>query len=154
NARFRKPLEPVASDERWTAPPTPRIHATEARVVFEERIRAPRGLIVCGPQHAFGDLDARRAAVLALARKTGFPILAEATSQIRFGGEDVIGAFAAVLRDPAARARLRADLVVEIGAPPTSSAYATYLAEQPPARRIVVAPHGYNDPFGGATDLL
>jgi 2-succinyl-5-enolpyruvyl-6-hydroxy-3-cyclohexene-1-carboxylate synthase len=155
NARFRKPLEPITSSESWDVPPTPRIHAPAAlQLAFPEKLRARRGLIVCGPAPAFGDLEARRSAVCALGRKTGFPILAEATSQIRFGAGRVFGAFDAVLRDPAARARFRADLIVEIGAPPTSSAYAAYLSEHPPERRIVVAAHGYGDPVGGATDIV
>ena len=174
NARFRKPLEPVfgAPREAWhdewerlMAKGAPRVHAAHvapADAVIEELAatlsRASRGLIVCGPADPSCDGDSRRAAVVALARATGFPLLAEATSQIRFGGAErgapVIGAFDAILRDPATRAALAADLIVEIGAPPTSGAYAVFLAEQPPGRRVVIAAHGWNDPAGGATDLV
>lgn len=178
NARLRKPLEPVAAppgspreawEDEWDrlmAIGAPRVHAAVATsaapsdaVIAELAAvcaRASRGLVVCGPAPVH-DADARRDAVLPFARRVGFPVLVEATSQLRFGGDGrgpVLGAFDGVLRDPAARARLAADLVIEIGAPATSSAYATFLAEQPPARRVVVAAHGWNDPAGGATDLV
>jgi 2-succinyl-5-enolpyruvyl-6-hydroxy-3-cyclohexene-1-carboxylate synthase len=180
NARFRKPLEPVAvspgtarardawEDEwdRLMAIGAPRMHAacatsslpSEAAIaeLAAACARTTRGLVVCGPAPAH-DAGARRDAVLAFARRAGFPVLAEATSQLRFGGDGrgpVTGAFDAILRDPGARPRLAADLVIEIGAPATSSGYATFLAEQPPARRIVVAAHGWNDPAGGATDIV
>jgi 2-succinyl-5-enolpyruvyl-6-hydroxy-3-cyclohexene-1-carboxylate synthase len=174
NARFRKPLEPVpgAAREAWhdawdalMAKGAPRVHA--AHVVPADAAladvaavlsRATRGLIVCGPEGPSCDADARREAVVALARATGFSLFAEATSQVRFGGAErgvpVLGALDAMLRDPASRAALAADVVVEIGAPATSGAYATFLAEQPPAHRVVLAAHGWNDPAGGATDLV
>ncbi len=174
NARFRKPLEPVVIAERepWentldtlVARGAPRVHAvaasideTAAREIADACTGTRKGLIVCGPADAHGDLDARRSAVAALARATGFPVLAEATSQVRFGGADrgalLIAGFDAVFRNPSWRARLAADVILEIGAPPTSTAYATYLAEHAPARRAIIAAHGWNDPNGGATDLL
>ena len=46
------------------------------------------------------------------------------------------------------------DLVIEVGAPPTSAGYARLLAEQPALPRFVIAPHGWNDPAGTATALV
>jgi 2-succinyl-5-enolpyruvyl-6-hydroxy-3-cyclohexene-1-carboxylate synthase len=129
--------------------------APEVHAIVEACRGVRRGVGGCGPAAAWGDLEARRAAVAALGRATRFAIFAEATSQLRFGAKErVLGALDTVLRDRATRARLAAEVVIEIGAPPTSSAYATYLAEQPPARRVVIAAHGWNDPAGGATDLV
>ena len=90
---------------------------------------------MCGPA-PLGQGDERRHAIARLARASGFPLLAEATSQARFGlvdGEGVVtcGSFEAILRSPTVRARWVPDLVIEIGAPPTSAAWATFLDEHP-----------------------
>ncbi len=174
NARFRKPLEPVtglareAWEDEWErlmaagAPrtATPRL-SPDTDLVAEVTAackRSTRGLIVCGPSGLSPSSSPRSGNVAALQRATGFPILAEATSQHLFGVESrsvrVFGAFDAILRDPAWRARLAADVILEIGAPPTSSAYATFLTEHPPTVRAVIAAHGWNDPTGGATHIL
>jgi 2-succinyl-5-enolpyruvyl-6-hydroxy-3-cyclohexene-1-carboxylate synthase len=174
NARFRKPLEPVATaaPEPWQplvdallARGAPTVHAPPAApapdaatiAALAERIaHAERGLIVCGPA-PLAQADARDA-ILSLARRTAFPLLAESTSQIRFGGDRSgvaeCGAFDAVLRSPAFRAGHTPDLVLQLGAPPTSSAYAELCAASPNAARIVVAPHGWNDPQGDAAALV
>jgi 2-succinyl-5-enolpyruvyl-6-hydroxy-3-cyclohexene-1-carboxylate synthase len=168
DARFRKPLEPVdaAGPEPWEplvealmARGVPQVHApfeVPSRAAVAEVIarigRAERGVIVCGPAPVAQ--GAARAAILGLARVTGFPLLAEATSQMRFGGDrsDVIdgGAFDAVLRMPGLGPP---DLVLQLGAPPTSAAYADLCTRESPPR-VVVARHGWNDPHGDAAILV
>ena len=169
NARFRKPLEPVAAPrpEPWEPlveallargvpavfAPAPSFDAGAVAAVAERIARAERGLIVCGPAPlSQGD---GRDKVLALARRTRFALLAEGTSQIRFGGDRAgvieCGPFDAVLRNPA---RCGApDLVLQLGAPPTSSAYGELCAAGR-VPRVVVAPHGWNDPHGDAMALV
>lgn len=178
NAPFRKPLEPVASPERepWTAVWEALLHAGPTRAIapastldptaIEEcaRVvaRSERGLLVCGPAPAHGDLDAYRREIAALARVTGFPILAEATSQARFGlagapgdaAPVVVSCFDALLRSPAFRRRMPPDAILEIGAPPTSSGYAQLLAEHPRCPRVVVASPGWTDPASTAAAIL
>jgi len=174
NARFRKPLEPTPPfpDETRRAPLTailrrgitrvfpPRVAPSpDAIAALTERAgRAERGLLVCGPlppdraEPSFAD------AVRRLARATGFPLLAETTSQARFGKAepDIVtcGAFDALLRDPAFAAAHPPDLVLEFGAPPTSQGYADYLARHPTAARFVITPHGWSDPAQDATALI
>ena len=175
NTRFRKPLEPVSVGggvEEWQSTieallargaPTTRVTS----VALDEGAMADlalacdtatRGLVVCGPAPAAAAGEDARAAVAAFARAAGFPVLPEATSQIRFGiggrGAPVCAAFDAVLRDRAFAAAHEAEVIVEIGAPATSSAYAAYLDANPRARRFVLAPHGWNDPRGDAFALL
>jgi 2-succinyl-5-enolpyruvyl-6-hydroxy-3-cyclohexene-1-carboxylate synthase len=172
NARFRKPLEPVdtATPEPWeplvatlaargptvVRPPLPSPDAAAVVEIAERAARAERGIIVCGPAPLAQ--AAGRDAILALARRTGFPLLAEATSQIRFGGDRAgvtsIAAFDALLRVPALRARFTPDFVVELGAPPTSRGYAELVAGLRGAPRYVIAPHGWNDPQGDASALV
>lgn len=171
NAQFRKPLEPVAvsGPEPWQAQIDalmerggPRVFASstapdEAAIAeISARIaRAERGLIACGPAPLAA--AASRDAILDLARITGFPLLAEATSQLRFGG-DARGAircssFDALLRAGLLRGAESPDLVLEIGAPPTSSAYAELAARLGPAR-FVIAPHGWGDPSSSAAAMI
>lgn len=172
NARFRKPVDPVnvPGREVWEddvdelmARGAPRVHLPDSSpdetAIFEitERVlRAFRGLIVCGPA-PLGSSD-RRDALLALARRTGFPLLAEATSQVRFGGDRAgivtVGFFDALLRNPGFRARNRPDLILQFGLPPTSSGYADFLAESPCAHRVVIHPYGWNDPQSSAAALV
>ncbi len=120
--------------------------------------RSRRGLIVCGP----GPLDRFevRAAVLDLARRTGFPIAAEGASQFRFAGDArgdlvVLDALDAVYRSGPARRRLVPDLVLQIGDAPVSSGWDGALsAAGATIPRIVLSPHGWPDPWSSATLLV
>jgi 2-succinyl-5-enolpyruvyl-6-hydroxy-3-cyclohexene-1-carboxylate synthase len=174
NARARKPLEPALAmdsaaealetrvDELLTkpivvaSPPTvqPDSGAVERTAAICGGTR--RGLIVCGP----GPLRQRRLreSVGRLARATGFPVLAESTSQLRLGdGRDGVvrcDAFDAVLRSPAFRETHRPDVIVQIGAAPVSGGYEQYALAYTDVPTIVVAPHGWQDPFSRATELI
>lgn len=171
NAPFRKPLEPVAGPpaEPWrplfeslmqkgpTRSLGARMAVDPAAVAEVARMLdgAERGLLVCGPAPAHGDVAAYRREVALLGRALGFPILAEATSQVRFGAEGPsVAAIDALLRSRSFRARSAPDVVVEIGAPPTSAGYAQLLAESPRCRRVVIAPHGWADPASTAALLV
>lgn len=171
NARFRKPLEPIpgAPDGPWSArierliadgAPrcfAPRVLPDPAAVAELARLCTshPRGIIACGPAFAETDLDALRRGVLALSAATGYPIFAEATSGLRFGGgAPVCGGFDALLRSPRFRERHRPELILELGAPLVSTVYTVYTSEHASCRRVVIAPHGWNDPTGRASQLV
>ena len=187
NAPARAPLEPSAAPgpdeqrmidlarevaaEPLTRPAPVRATADDDAIadVAAACAAARRGLLVAGPAPLAraGEPDAS-AAVLALARATGFPLLAEPTSQLRWTGRAVpaalCDAFDLALRAPAGAPNGRAahgaahlaapDLIVELGAPPTSGAWAAHLARHRGCTRIVVAPHGWLDPSSGAALLL
>ena len=175
NAPARAPLEPAAApgpDEQRMielarevaaeplARPAPVRAAAGDDAIAEVAAAcaaARRGLLVAGPAPLAraGERDA----ILALARATGFPLLAEPTSQLRWTGGAVpaalCDAFDLALRAPAGAAHLAApDLIVELGAPPTSGAWAAHLARHRGCTRIVVAPHGWLDPQSGAALLI
>lgn len=171
NARFRKPLEPIwgAPDAPWTArieqliaeaaPRTfaPRLLPDSAAIAELARLCTlhPRGIIACGPAFAETDLAALRRGVLALSAATGYPIFAEATSGLRFGGgTQVCGGFDALLRSPQFRERHRPELIFELGTPLVSTVYTVYTSENASCRRIVIAPHGWNDPTGRASQIV
>lgn len=174
NARARKPLEPdpgagddaaglraavdaliargpAAAHVPTAAPTLDAIEAT-ARAVRGAR----RGLIVCGP--ALPRDAPAPAAVAALARATGFPVIAEPASQQRFA-RDIepscwIDGFATLIATAAFRDSAEPDLVLQLGRPPTASAWSGYLERWPGAERIVIAPHGWPDPWSGATAVI
>ncbi len=142
NFPFRKPLEPGTlvsgptfedHTNKYTQPFT-RIERGSVMVDIGQvaSIGAaikdnPRGLIVCGPECPAGDFPA---AVVTLAKCSGYPILADALSNLRHGPHDgenhVIGGFhlwLSAIRD----ALGKPDIILRFGAVPTSSSLAAYL---------------------------
>src|SRR5690606_23652683 len=103
---------------------------------------ARRAVLVAGP--AGRAAAGAREAIAALARASGLPLLAEATSQLRLAGGErppgLVAGFDLALRTPGARRELAPDLIVQLGAPPVSSAWAR-LREETRARAAVIAPH-------------
>ena len=135
--RGERPLTAVASGRP----------ATEEALTDElaERLSAaPRGLILAGRQPDPGLAQP----VAALAERTGYPILAEPTSQLRFGHHDrdlVVWPYDAIAR--LAPASLAPELVVRFGDMPTSKALRQWLSSLPELRQIVVDPgFGWNEP--------
>lgn len=171
NARFRKPLEPsvVVEDAPYltqidalTAQPAPTVipagddvPVSAIDALYARCKRAQRGVIVCGPASSQTDLAALRESVQKLSLRTGFPIWAESTSGVRFGSQAAIcGGFDVALRSPDFRRELRPDLLIELGGPVVSSAYAQLVGSLSACDRVVIAPHGWNDPHGSAALLL
>lgn len=172
NARARKPLEPHAADtpagrelrslvdrliERVTQPEPATVHPAESAVEALARAcrNARRGLIVCGPASP-GDA-ATPDAVAELARATGFPVAAEAASQLRFPYVEPaspLDAFAALLEAPGLEATVVPDLVIQLGRPPTASAWHAAVARWADTERYVIAPHGWPDPSSTATAVV
>ncbi len=171
NAHFRKPLEPKPRTgvepwlARWQAivqagspcllPPLPQPHP-DAVAELVRRVRAaPRGLMVAGPAPAT-QADAYRAAVRRFAAASGYVLLAEATSQLRFGADvpGVCGSFDALLRAPGLRRALRPDLALEIGAPPVSAQWLAWADADDAPPRLVLPGARPADPAGGALGML
>jgi 2-succinyl-5-enolpyruvyl-6-hydroxy-3-cyclohexene-1-carboxylate synthase len=131
NAPFREPLAPTPSSsdrsleelEAAIATPAPRLIAPllqpdpEALVALRRRLEvSPRGLIVCGPRDRD---DGFRDAVSVLGRALRYPILAEATSQVRFGssGAGIVSHYELLLRHGAFAASHRPQIVLRFGGP-------------------------------------
>jgi 2-succinyl-5-enolpyruvyl-6-hydroxy-3-cyclohexene-1-carboxylate synthase len=109
------------------------------------RIRAARrGLLVCGPATARDAADPDDLADLA--DVTGFPVVAEPASQLRFGSGPrpglEIDAFAALIEVDAFVAEHRPDLVIRLGRPPTASAWHAALNVWQ-SEHWVLAPYGW-----------
>jgi 2-succinyl-5-enolpyruvyl-6-hydroxy-3-cyclohexene-1-carboxylate synthase len=173
NARARKPLEPrppesaaahalAAFVRDLCATPVPR--AAEGRLIAPDAtieslaqrcVRAQRGVIVAGPAPVAQ--AAVRGAVNGLAQVTGFPLFAEAASQLRYAGTREtrrIDAFDWLCQMPLADDAWRPDFVLQLGAPPTSGAWERLLERHPGIERAVIAPWGWPDPHATAAEVI
>ena len=170
NLSWRDPLGPEARDGEVTATselaltgrgelPLTDLHRPAAALggpqldsIAADLAEAERGLIVAGRQHDPG----LGRAIAALAEATGFPILAEPTSQLRFGTHDrrnVVWAYEAILRAPSES--LAPELVVRFGDLPTSKALRGWLAGLDDCLQLVVDPWGtWSEPTRKAALLL
>jgi 2-succinyl-5-enolpyruvyl-6-hydroxy-3-cyclohexene-1-carboxylate synthase len=172
NVPFRKPLEPtpvegdvpsdldpLAAEGRdgafvSTTAGAPELGDVDLRRLAEA-LDADRGLIVAGPADPPG-VDAE--AVTALAHATGFPVLADPLSGLRFGGHTrvttVVGGYDGYLGPEVAAAWPEPSVVVRLGASPTSKPLRRYLAAVE-ARQFVVDPAGgWREAEFTATDLV
>jgi 2-succinyl-5-enolpyruvyl-6-hydroxy-3-cyclohexene-1-carboxylate synthase len=122
---------------------TVRVPDAAALAALQEAVaRRPRGLIVAGPRDAQDDLAA---AIAELSRRTGFPVLADALSGLRFGAPDgapVLSGHDAFLTHAATRDSLRPDVILRFGAAPTSKALLTFLRERREAHHVVIDESG------------
>lgn len=156
NLPFRKPLEPDAEAyARWrdgnspsTAPLT-RPHTCVTRGIstleagdlgeLERLIAAhPRGVIVCGPRCPGG---AFARSVVSLGACTGYPVLADPISGVRFAEQDSISVYDEWLSlNPKTTAP---DLVIRFGDVPTSAALCAWLANPTIAHHVQVSAGGH-----------
>ena len=163
NIPLREPLiEPgwEAALDASTAPAVavsapPRRDAAEAAATLLEAADGRRGLIVCGP--ANGDLPAR--AIADLAAALGWPVLADPLSGLRAGTHPlthVVETYDVLLRSPHFAASIEApEVVLRLGAAPTSKPLAQYLAGLQGVPQLAVdVPGGWRDPDANATAML
>jgi len=179
NCRFRKPLEPtpVPADHPQGVPDDwadgDRLAAegrdgpfvsigqgsgvlpdAELSAVVSAVDAADRGLIVAGPDD--GGLGG--AALESLASATGFPVLADPLSDLRFGPHvetmPVVGGYDAYLGTEAVADWPEPDVVLRFGASPTSKPLRHFLRDAD-CRQFVVAPSGrWTEATFTASDLL
>ena len=130
NLPFREPLVGVADcvpdgrtgGEPWhSAVASRRTLATEAAEELRARIGGARGVIVAGG--GTGDPTA----VLALAARLGWPLLADPRSGCRLPDEVVISTADAFLRDTLIAEQLRPDVVLRFGGPWASKVLGQWL---------------------------
>jgi 2-succinyl-5-enolpyruvyl-6-hydroxy-3-cyclohexene-1-carboxylate synthase len=127
----REPFTRVSQGRTWAG-------VEELDSMVEALAGVSRGLIVAGPSPRAQEDGA---SVRALASATGFPVLADPLSGARFGppeGARVVGGYDLFLRAPEAVEALRPELVVRVGASPTSASLLAYLAEHQACEQIVV----------------
>lgn len=164
NLPLREPLTPddasqLVSDSTTVAAPytaAPDVtRLPDVAALAADLAHVARGVIVCGPLDADGET---RAAVAALAAALGWPLLADATAQLRDGDHDrshVVAAYDAILRDAPLARRLLPAAVLRIGPLPISKALLTWLRDLPDCRQVVVDPAGgWDDPLQRAAAIV
>ena len=131
NIGFREPL--------WEAAPRalPRnraIETPEPTPSLDELPKLPstqRGLVVAGPiQEAHPEAQAAARAVIQMARRLGWPVLADIASGLRQGPENsasLVSGYDLFLRSETVRSALEPDFVLHIGRMPTSKIVFTWL---------------------------
>jgi len=103
--------------------------------------QSSRGLIVCGPRCPAGDFPA---AVTRLAQLSGYPILADALSGVRFGPHilnnepRIFGGFDTFLQPQVTAGWEPPEVILHFGVTPTSQALSNYLTSHFPGRRIAI----------------
>jgi 2-succinyl-5-enolpyruvyl-6-hydroxy-3-cyclohexene-1-carboxylate synthase len=168
---LRKPLEPAApstDDERVLAKLVAELRRTPVTVAVPRLVAdtgalealaaaiaaEPRGLIVAGALPA----QFPRGALFALAAKTGYPLLAEAGSQLRFGPRPAqvaaIAHFDLILAAPSLAGAQPPQLVLQLGAEPVGTGWAAAQPLLAGATRYVLAAQGWRDPDSSARSVI
>ncbi len=174
NFPFREPLVPqsatmpdgmsVADALAWNGRPRgePWVAVADANRMASsatiERIAialasAARPLIVCGPQ--FDEM--LPAALGKLAAVLRAPLLADPLSQARWGPHDrttICDRYDSILRDESVAIELVPDVILRLGAVPTSKTLLQFMQSCDGATQILVDANGWPDPALVATDVV
>jgi 2-succinyl-5-enolpyruvyl-6-hydroxy-3-cyclohexene-1-carboxylate synthase len=155
NLPFRPPLEPAGSGQysvgskqysvasRQASSERPAVHCSEptAQALAELVDKYERGLIVCGPRSPGGDFPA---AVADLSRQSGYPLLADPLSGLRYGpwvnDTAVCSSYESFMQ--AGPNWPEPELILRFGALPVSKWLNSYLSRCRPHRRIHVRENG------------
>ena len=152
NWPFRKPLEPQGSLPRFEPtvgqPVVPVRPLVAGDVEAVRRLAGHRGLIAVG---ALDVDDAGAAAIVAFAEAAGWPVVADAGSQLRGRGSLVLDGAEWVL----GRNDLAPEVLVRIGGPPSNRAAIDFIATCGAADRLLVdTRRRWEDPSFGWTAAL
>lgn len=142
NWAFRKPLEPLGSVPAPAVTETvvgERTREPDANTVAElRRLGAKRGVVIAGPI----DSTEMAASVAAFADAADWPILAEATSQLRLDSpsSNVIATADRLLSNAAVRNEMVADVVLFVGGTPTGTTAMQWAADADADRVLLIDP--------------
>ncbi len=157
NLPFREPLVPgeeagepwpEALDGRPGGQPWTHVRGRESAGGELELPWTERGAVVCGD----GDYDAL--ALVDLAGRAGWPVLAEPSSGAR-RGPNALSAYQHLLATPEFVAAHQPDLIVSAGRPGLSRAQLAFLGAGSASRHVIIAqgPGRWADPQRAATDV-
>ncbi|HEX2180393.1 MAG TPA: 2-succinyl-5-enolpyruvyl-6-hydroxy-3-cyclohexene-1-carboxylic-acid synthase [Actinomycetota bacterium] len=160
NLAFRNPLIPVADETGFPFPldgregGVPWTVATESPMAPSEEDVARLVEAISGTERgaiAVGTGRHEAEPILETARRAGWPVLAEATSNVRTG-PPAISTFEALLRDDDFARSHRPDLVIRVGHLGTSPSFAGLL--DPVVRQISIDPSAWLDPSRSLSWIL
>ena len=157
NAPFRDPLPPIAdataeglAGEDWEKFFA---HLDEETPVVTQTVawstQATRGVIVAGP-------GADGAGVCALAKATGWPVLADVLSAVRHtaGAGEVVAAYDVILRNAERARELTPDVVLCVGGWPTSKVLRSWLEAGGAEIWMVMRAEANRDALHGRTRII
>jgi 2-succinyl-5-enolpyruvyl-6-hydroxy-3-cyclohexene-1-carboxylate synthase len=166
NFPFREPLIPQLDNEElfkhdernekyvhietgnWT------LKNSQFKTLSTKLVKNRNGIIICGPM----DEEGFEEAIIELANKLNYPILADPLSQLRSGvhdGQYIIDCYDNFLRNEEAKKFLKPEIILRFGAMPVSKALSNYLKENHNAIHIVVdGGSGWRDPAALATEMV
>lgn len=158
NLPYREPLVPhfglsIAAPAGAVLSGTPQLDERELAEVAALLARRRRGVVLAGPQPD----PALAPALVELASLLGYPILADPLSQLRAGPHPrdlVLDAYDAVLREPEALPALQPELVLRVGAIPTSKPLQLALEAWENTEQILLAAGNWPDPAHRASWVL
>lgn len=166
NFPLRKPLEPIPVPlDNVTGLVSPRINGQaytyisrghlsasdeDVKAVAQLLSIAKRGLIIAGPRTPGGELPA---AIEAFAQVSGFPVLADPLSNLRWSATAVIGAYDTFLTGTDFLEDI--DLIIHIGALPASKVLEDFFARNTVPSVVLLTENGvWTDPFHRLTHLI
>ncbi len=133
-------------------------HLTLSKSEYEEIASSihsyERGIIVCGPM----DMDGFSEAIVELAEKLQFPILADSLSQLRSGSHAnqlIIDTYDTFLKNPEAKKWLKPDAIIRFGAMPVSKPLSIFLKENADVCQFVIdGGRGWRDPGHVSSEMI
>lgn len=166
NFPLREPLIPLLEDEDLFKQSEREEHYVEIQRAtltlqeneyrgYAERVsKVNKGVIICGQIED----DEFSEAVVSLAKKLHFPIIADPLSQLRSGnhsGEYIIDTYDTFLRNEMVREAMKPDLIIRFGSMPVSKYLSFFLKENHASTQIVVdGGGGWRDPSLLSTDMV
>ncbi|WP_307480485.1 2-succinyl-5-enolpyruvyl-6-hydroxy-3-cyclohexene-1-carboxylic-acid synthase [Cytobacillus purgationiresistens] len=113
-----------------------------------------KGIIVCGPMEEEGFSKA----VIGLAKKLNFPIIADPLSQLRSGYHShslIIDTYDSFLKNEDAKEQLKPEIIIRFGAMPVSKPLLQFLKLHQDVRQLVIdGGSGFRDPALLSTDMI
>jgi len=133
-------------------------HLTLSNTEFEEVAKSihsyKRGIIVCGPI----DMTGLSEAIVELAERLQFPILADPLSQLRsssFESKYIIDTYDTFLKNVEAKKWLKPDIIIRFGAMPVSKPLSIFLKENSDVCQFVVdGGRGWRDPGHVSSEMI
>ncbi len=126
----------------------------EYREIAESLNETSRGIIVCGPLEKVDFPEA----VIQLAKKLNYPIIADPLSQLRSGMHDgswIIDTYDSFLKNEDAKKALKPDVMIRFGAMPVSKPLTIFMKENSDARQLIVdGGGGWRDPALLSTEMV
>ena len=135
--------DPLGLDGRVCGSPmelisNPLIKDCKADILVSFLRDSKRGLIFAGP---IVNSECVGPALIDFSKSSGFPLIADPLSGARFGHdcESAVVAYAELfLRDPSVRKALQPDVILRVGAPPTSPGILTFLEDYGDVPQVVI----------------